>query len=515
MTIVNPKINFKILGAQVSNTLNKQKILLIGQKSAAGTAVSGNLYTNLEEGITHETLFGKDSIATAMVRVAQRVFASSKYKPQVDVIAFSDSGTAAQAVGVIAVTGTATEAGTVTLNIGSSLNHRFEFSVPSGQTAAQFITAAVAAINLDSYVPVTATDDGGIKLTAVNGGTVGNFIGLSLEGSVAGLSFTIPAMALGANNPDISSVYTTIDNIRYQTIVMPAQYDIATMIAYLEGRFNETDPILKDGILIICSTDTFANFAVSTVGLNKKTLVYFPQKAISETYYKGSLHQELDYVCSAHFAALRALRLTEGADISDIVETPLGSTDSVGGISLATLPYFNTPMDYIPISDISKSWTKTELVNLTDYGFAVFGNNPANNEVILGTIVTRYKTNSSGVDDVSFKYLNYVDQAIYVREYFTEQFKARFYQSRLTSGALIPRKNMANVGVIRAEALRVYGDLVDFGLMVGGESARQQFLDGLAFLLNLALGKATVVMINPPVTQLREIDGKIQTVFSI
>jgi phage tail sheath gpL-like len=516
MTIVAPKINLDIRGAQVTTIVPAQKLLFVGQKTAAGTAVSGQLYTHLEEGITHETLFGKDSIATAMVRVAQRVFVNSKIKPQLDVIAFSDAGAATPAVSTIAVTGTtAAEAGTIIINIGSFENHRFEIPVIVGETPAQFITAAVAAINLDEYVPVTASDSTGILLTAVNAGTVGNHMSLSIEGSISGLNFTAPSFASGATDPTDSSVLTTIENLRYQTTVMPKQYSVADYVTFLEGRFNETDPIIKDGVLIICNTDTFVNFASDSLGLNKKCLVYFPNKLISETLYKGSLHQELDYVVAAHIAALRALRLTEGANISDIVDTSLESDDSVGGIGIATLPYHNTPLEYIPVCDNSKSWTKTELDSLTGYGFALFGNNSSNDTVILGTVVTRYKTNSVGAADVSFKYLNYVDQAVSVREYFTDSFKLRFNQTRLTTGIVVPRKNMVNVGIIRAEAIRIYGELVDLGLMVGGETARQQFMDGLTVTIDLALGKATVTMINPPVTQLREIDGVIQTVFSI
>lgn len=524
MTVSNPKVNLQIKGAQVPVTVDQQKILYIAQKTASGTAVSGDLNKNLQTGREYETLFGKDSMLSPMVRAAQVAMAVSPTKPRLDAIAFDDNGAATAATGNVTFANTsATADATIYVTIASDsadteLNHRYQIDVSATtpDTGDDVGAALLAFINNDERIPVTATNtNGDVALTAINKGLAGNKITLRVEGSIPGIVISTTVMSGGTNDPDISSVETTIENIRYQRIVMPATYDVTAIVSFLETRFNITDPIIKDGELIIVDTDTHANFLSSTVAENKKTATIFPNKLKNTALHKGSVHIELDYVIAAQIAALSALRLTEGAEIADIVDAAVEADDNFGGISLATLPYHNTPLTLVPLADEEDVWTNEELTELKDAGYAIFGNNEANQGVILGKVLTRYQTNTEGQPDVSFKYLNYVDQAVNSREYMTDSLKTRFRQSRATSGALIPGKTMANEGVIRAEVMLVYGELVDFALMVGGEAARKKFADKLEITIDEANSKATLKMINPAVTQLNELDGIIQTTFTI
>ena len=116
---------------------------------------------------------------------------------------------------------------------------------------------------------------------------------------------------------------------------------------------------------------------------------------------------------------------------------------------------------------------------------------------------------------MSFKYLNYVDQASNVREYFHNNLRETFKNSRLTEGDLIPGYTMANAGSIRAEVMKLYGELSDFALVPSGETARKAFLAKLEIEIVEIQGLVNITMLDPVITQLREIDATMQLTFSV
>ena len=135
----------------------------------------------------------------------------------------------------------------------------------------------------------------------------------------------------------------------------------------------------------------------------------------------------------------------------------------------------------------------------------------------MGEIVTTYKTDSAGNPDVSFTFANFVDTSSNAREYFANNLKSRFAQSRLTEGDVQRGRDMANAVVIGAFLDGLYQDLSgpDFVLVQAGEDALQFFKDNRTITLNLAQGRATITMKVPIVTQLREIIATMQIAFSI
>lgn len=527
MTVNVPTVKLRNLPSILPTTTEQQKVLFITQMTTAGTAIEGELYTNLETGLDFETLAGKNSIGAAMIRRAQAKVANSEIKPQFDAIFFDDAAASVAAVGNIIFANNptaATVAKTIYATVGSATNHRYQLDVAIGDTATDIGDDLAAQITADDTAPVTAVNTAGdVALTAINNGLEGNKLTLQVEGYVPGIGITITPKATGAGSPVITGVPTTIQNIRYQTIVMPETYDIDTIVDFLDTRWEPTATgIIKDGALIYCLTDTLANLKTSTIAENKKVVAAFPNKPASlipsghaDLYIAGSAHVEMNYVIAAEIAAIRALRLTTGADILDYSDAVLTSNDNTGGISISTLPYHNILLDDVPLADKRLVWTEEETLELLDAGYAIFGNNTANTAVLVGDVVTRYKTNDLGQDDPSYKYLNYLDQAATVREYMTEQLKVRFKDYRLTTGTLVPMTNMANAALIEAECIKLYGQLADAAIMIKGIKAKKLFVDNLSVEIDEALGKVTVEMINPAVTQLREITGNIRLVFTV
>lgn len=513
-TIRQPKVNVTIVPSSETVANTEQKILFIGQKVTAGSAVAGALVENVGNGGAEDALFGRDSMLATLIR-ANKV---RNQQVQIDAIALDDAGAAVAATGTITVVGTATEAGTLTVITGSERNHKFAIAVASGDDQTAVAGAIVTAVNADLDVPVTAANVlGVVTFTAVNKGTYGNSIPIEVRGEVAGISGTaVVVMASGATDPTLTSVFDPVANQRYQAVVWPYPNATTELRSFLDPRFN-ADGVILDGVGFTALNDTVSNLSSLASALNSESLVIFGGKTESETNYKGGDIVEIPMVKAAVFAGFRGLRLdTDGFSIADLVITANGPLDSFGGAALASKPYFNTPFDDLFPIKVGRGFDDSEIESLKDDGVTVLGNNLAANGIITGEVVTTYKTDVAGNPDVTFTFLNYVDTASQAREYFFNNYRKRFAQSRLTEGDILKGRDMANEVVIRSYSKRLYQDLsgVDFVLLESGEAALIFFDTNMVIAIDKALGKVTIQMTVPMVTQLREIAATMKIAFS-
>lgn len=507
--IAKPSVTISIANAdqEVQNT--PQKVLMVGQKTPAGTAVAGALTANvLDNG---DTLFGPNSMLAGMVRAYKAV----NRAVQLDVIALNDNGAGVPRVVAFTVVGPATSAGTITVVVASELNHKFVVSIANADTATVIAGNIVAAINADTKIPFTASNvAGAVSLTADNDGTVANDLGVEVGPitatgvSVASVTQTTP----GSADPILTGVLDVAMS-RYQTIVWP--YRVLTVLqSYLTPRFNATNAVL-DGVGILTIQDTFANAQAFVNAMNDQNIVVFADEQTTESLYIGPAQNEASYVKSSIFAGIRAIRLTPDQAIGRFL-TSGASLDQFGGPAIASLPYFNTPLSDLPLIKAGRGWTRDEIELLLTAGASVMGVNVAGTGALLGDVVTTYKTDSAANPDVTFKFLNFVDTASQAREYFHNNLRDRFAQSRLTEGAVSRGRDMANAVVIRSFLEKLYGDLAgpDFVLVQDGEPAKVFFKDNVTVTLDLALGKATITMLVPIVSQLRTIIATMKIAFS-
>jgi phage tail sheath gpL-like len=522
MTIRVPDISISLLSAQQRVQNAMQKVLFVGQKTSVGSATTGVLCEDIDNSNEQDALFGKNSMLATMIRA----FKYHNGIARVDAIPLDDNSSGSQATGTIVFSGTATTAGTITVSIGSkgnisTLSHVYEISIINTETESAIGAALVAAITADTTCPVTAVNTAGsVALTAVHKGTEGNFISIEIIGTVPGITYTQTGMASGAGDPVLTTLFDVIGDTRYQTIVAPS-YARTTVKSFLDNRFNVNKKIL-DGVGIDCMTDTAANIKTAVNAINSQSIAVIANKKIATplSFYTGSGIFEINTIISAQFAAIRALRLTTDANISQFVSATYGSKDAFGGMHIASLPYFNTLLPSLPLEEIGKSFTDTELSELSTAGAITIGNNIANTNVVVGTAVTTYKTDIAGNPDVSFKYLEYVDTEVTCREYIYNNLRERFSQSRLTSGDIKIGYNVANDQIIKSYLTSLYTELADNALVQIGKDPETgvdwltYFKQNLTVTLDLALGKATVSMLLPIVTQLRTIIMTIQVSFS-
>ena len=509
-----PKTTVNIVAADsdVSNT--PQKVLFVGQKLVAGSATSGVLVQNIGNSSADiEALAGAGSMSAEMLIMARK----TNQKVQFDSIFLDDNGSATAAAKTITITGTATESGSIDIVLSSRKNYTVTVPVTSGDTATVVGVNADAQIDSDApkapYTPTNAV--GVLTLTAKNGGIVGNTLGVEVSGSVAGLTFVVASSVSGLLDPVLTSVLDVIGEQRYQTIVWPYASDITTIKTFLDARFNVDDDIL-DGIAIIPSVDTLGNLTTLGNAHNSQSIVIVGDEVETTSPFIGPANMEISYGRISELAAIRSLRYTEGASIAQFVISRNGSLDSFGGPALASKPYANTPLPNLSTIDTGKGFEKTEIATLNAAGITVFGNNRTSTSMIVGQIVTTYKTDIASNPDDTYKYLNYVDTSSQVREYFSNNLKSNYAQSRLTEGGLIRGRDMANDISITAFLIGLYSDLSgpDFVLLQEGEDALQFVKQNLSVVVDLSLGRATVQLTMPLVTQLREILATMKISFS-
>lgn len=516
MTVISrPIVN--ITKAPDSNTISNapQKILVVGQQTGS-TYTSGQLVESIGNDNTEIAAIGNGSHLGEMLRRIKQV----NQVTRVDAIPLDDNGSAVDATGSIAFSGTATAAGTITINIGSRNDHSYDIAIAIGDTATEVGDALVTAIGADTYAIVTAVNTtGSVALTAKNGGTVGNQIGLESDGTVAGISVTVTAMSSGATDPVLTNLFDVVGDERYQTVIFPGSYDVTVVAntatsttSFLDPRWNVTNNIL-DGVAVISKTDTLSNLKTFLNLRNSQSLIVNCDELVNDTYYKGSTVFELDDVKSAEIGAIRALRLTDGANLSGKVIA--NNLDLIGGTNKSSFPYFNTPLSF-PVIDIGKGWSDVEIGELNDAGGFVVGNNRGKTSVILDNVVTTYKTDSASNTDVTYKYLNRVDQLSNIAEFLYNNLRADFPQFRLTDGDVIPGYSIANANTIISKFVEYYNTMSggDYLLVRAGRANIQYFKDNLTVTLDLVNGKVTSTMKTQLVSQLRQFDVIVQAVLA-
>ena len=69
--VSQPGVTVAIAGAITQVANQEQKVLFIGQKTTAGTALSGELITDIQNDNSWDTLFGENSMLAEMIRNAR------------------------------------------------------------------------------------------------------------------------------------------------------------------------------------------------------------------------------------------------------------------------------------------------------------------------------------------------------------------------------------------------------------------------------------------------------------
>lgn len=503
-----PNVSSSINSALTPKNAGDRSILLVGCM-ISGTASSGELKDNILSKAEFNSFFGAKSQLAKGGRALIDALSISKIRPKISAIGLTDNASGVPATGTIAFSGTATEAGTLTVYIDSIINGKYELAVASGATASSIGANLETLITANTYSPVTAVNTtGSVALTATNDGTQGNTIGIKIDGSVAGITATLTAMASGATNPVLTSLFDVVADKRFTTIIYPAEWGTSTLTTFTEARFNVDNKII-DGFGIVSKIDTYANTNTAVDAINFKTLGYIPNNLIATTKHKGGAIFESPYVIACYAGAYRELRLTVGATISQITT----NGQSLGGSFFGGIPYHNTPFNLLPVIESGNDFSDDECEELEASGAWLLRNNPSNTTIISNEAVTTYKTDALGQIDKTFKYINYFDTLTIIRDYVFQNLKADFSQHILTTGQLVAGRPMVNREGFIATMMKYYGELSgingnnNYVLLRAGKLEAQAFKKAIedSIVITLVDGKISAESIANIVTQVRNL----------
>ena len=480
----------------------------------SGTAADGDLIQNIgDDDATINALFGRRSNIAIMLRAMKAINQASA----IDAIPIADDNSGVAANATFTVTGTATVSGRIWCTLASRQNFRVAVDIASGEDAAAVATKIAAAFTgADNYAdaPFTvASSSGVVTATAANAGTLANGSLIQVEDSVAGITIVAGAWAIGATDPSITTVLDVVgDQLRYQGIVWQHNLDIEIVKDWLDDRFN-TDNSVLDGRAFVTSTDTLANLTTLGNTHNSQSLVIFGDQQVDTNTFKGGMLREMPDVVTAQFAAIRALRFTPLASITQFLTTNAPNAQ-FGSDSLATVPYFNTPFPSLIAPRPQDEFSQTEVLELRNAGVSVISANSRFTGVISGEVVTTYKTDPAGNTDTSYRFLNTVDAVSIARERFLTNLRATFAQHRLTRGELIPGEPTANVSSIFARLLEIRATLVADSILEAGIAAERDFKDTTTVeITDLGAGTVRIAMAPLLVGQFRALIGTIQVNF--
>ena len=511
----NPTINATLSGKAIS-AIAGRSILAVGSV-ADDSPVKGSIVENVQT-LTEtqlDTYFGARS---SIRKVIKKILDKNRYV-RTDVQAIEQGYGAIGAIGKVPITGLATEAGTIEVQVVDKA-YKASVSIANGATPAEVATSIVNALLVSVYpdIPVTAevdTDD--VKFTALDEGIIGNDYSIKVIGAVAGLTFGITAFAGGTG----TATYAVADlpERRYTGYVFPKHlYGSKEYIASaIDARFNSTNAI-KDGVAFMGYDESYSNIVSDFTDLNSKAIVFAGNKLAPTTFPTANVLQSGSAIMTpadwrvAEFVAIRALRLTAKAPISDYVFAT--NLDQVGGMELASLPYFNTVLSGVALTQANILFTETEKTGLQTIGFTVIDVNDAESGMITGSLVTPYKTDAKGSADVTFKYLNYIDTGSVCREYIFNSMKNDLAQSRLTTGNLIPDRNIQNQQSLEGLFMKYYADLGKSALVSTGEDT-QKVADSLVTVIDTANRSVTMTASIVLVTQIGTITLPITQVFEL
>ncbi len=506
MTINFPLTTINIVRGQSLLTEVEQRALIVGAKLSAGSALDGVLLENVGTSESEiNAAFGVRSHVAEMVREFRAINGSTP----LDVLPLDDEAGATQATAEVAFAGTATETGTLFVIAGSDARYRIEVPVITGDTATTLAGKVATAAGLLANAPFTvAAASGDATFTAANGGTIANDWTIGIDGQVAGITVTLTGWSGGLTNPTLTNLFDAVGNVRYQTIVWPGAFTLSTVESFLDARFNPDGELLQ-GVAFATLVDTVNNVISASDALQSQSMVLFISKAVSRGALIGGQHREFPDVISAKAAAFRALRFTDSASLSQFLSTP-AAFDQFGGRALATLPYANTVVPGLPVIKPIDDLTRLETDTIREGGVSTIGPNRNFSAMVLSEVVTTSNKNNAGDPDPTFKFLNTVDAADAVRTAFFVNARRRFAQSRLTTGDLVPGRDVVNEDLFRAFLQEIYQTLSEDAIVSAGAEDFADFNANLIITIDKPAGKITFACAPILVTGLRIILGTIE-----
>lgn len=374
--------------------VNKQKVLIIGQRLAAGSVlalVPTQVFSDKEAA----AYFGNGSIAHLMVRAAITA------NPYLDltVIALDDSGTGVAALGAVTLTGPATGTGSLKLWIG---NKKIEIGIAQNDTSTAIATALNTELAKWPDLPVTAAVDGvntsKINFTAKNKGTLGNQITLAYEVTASGVTATLTAMTGGSVDPDVSTATAKVFATQYHIMATP--YNDQTSSTSLRTHLDSVSGPMEQrpGVGVYGQTGALASATTLAGQINSGRIL--------SAYVRNT--QSMAFELASAMAAILAFE--------EDPARPLNTLDLPG----------------IAAPKVADRLSRTEQESCLYNGVTPLEVGPGEKVLIVRAIST-YTKDAQGVDDISLLDITTIRTLDYVRKACRDRIALRFPREKLST----------------------------------------------------------------------------------
>jgi phage tail sheath gpL-like len=369
---------------------NLQKVLIIGQRLAAGSVLA-NVLTDVFSDADAQAYFGQGSMLHLMVRAA---LIANPYL-SLQCIALDDDAAGIAATASVTVTGTASSSGVVTMNLGTQ---QVNIAVNTGDTQTTIAAALQAQIMKQPDLPVTAAVASNVvTLTAKNKGATGNLAKLSVSDTVGTTTVVSTVFASGATDPQLTVVLPTVYAAGHNVIVSP--YIDTTNLTNLRTHLDSVSGSLEQrgafGVYAHIGTLSAATTLATSINSGRITGILVPNA------------YNFIYEVAAAYAAVCASE-----------EDPA------------------RPLNTLPLTGITPppmaNWSsRTEQENALYNGVTPTEVGPGNVVQIVRAITT-YILNAAGVPDISLLDLTTIRTLDYVRKSCRERIALRFPREKLS-----------------------------------------------------------------------------------
>lgn len=259
-------VEFSNSEASGGSTVQPYKLLLIGQKLAAGTAPALTP-VRIQSIQQAKTLFGGGSM---LARMCEKSILANNFT-ETWALPVADDAAGVAATSTLTITGTASADGTLSIYVGGQL---VSVAVLSGDAPADIAADLAAAITGNAELPFTAAAAAGVvTLTSRHKGAsfngfpvIANYNG---EEFPVGVSVAVSATAGGTTDPAMGPVISAMGDQQFRTIVMPYT-SAAALTAFEEEMARRWGPLLVNDGHVFTATNASSSAAI-TLGLSRNS----------------------------------------------------------------------------------------------------------------------------------------------------------------------------------------------------------------------------------------------------
>ncbi len=438
-----------------------RRVLLMGHKLAAGSAQNNTLIDASTEAAVVAAA-GEGSMLVAMWRAAK---ANAALGLPIDIIVVPPSGSGVAATSTVVVT----NAGPTVQFNGEAMLYiegtRVSVGVSTADTAASVAAKLIAAVNAVPSLPVTAAataTPSEVKLTCKWVGPTGNQIDVRSTHYTddvlpSGLTLTIPAMAGGAGNPDITATIAALQDYRATEIVMPFTDSTNMLALEAEQELRWSHNNMRDGQVVTCIRDSEANIKTWLGGRNSR-----------------QVHT-----------------ITTTADM-----TSPWVTAAMAGTAIESSAVVDPAMPYTDIVLVGyKGPRRGQHFNLDQQAaLLIAGGSPLainqDGTAALLRVVTNYTQNSQGADDPSTRELAWVKTMSFYRWFTVTEYSLKYRGFKLAEYITdpIPGQKIITAELVEEIQLGIYNELAKVALVQNME----HYKDSLVVEIDGPNGKVKV-----------------------